>query len=78
MNLLTKAALADGAFAMSKISELLTLAEVCFAQACDTADPETRRVLRERGDQYLGEANRHWLAEANSRLIPALAYGKMT
>lgn len=58
---------------MSNINELLTLAEACFAQARDMADPENMRVLRQMGDQYLGEANRHWLAEANKMRVTSPA-----
>jgi hypothetical protein len=42
---------------MSKVRELLKLAQDCYARARVTIDPEGKRTLTQMGDDYLKEAD---------------------
>ena len=37
---------------MSRITEMLTLAKLCYAQANDTLNPEAKKTLQDIGNQY--------------------------
>ncbi len=42
---------------MSKVRELLNLAQECYAQARITINPETKRALTKMGDSYQKDAD---------------------
>jgi len=44
-------------YSMSKIRELLKLAQDCYARAGVAIDPEDKRTLMQTGDEYLKEAD---------------------
>jgi hypothetical protein len=42
---------------MSKVHELLELAQECYARARDAVDPDSKRALVQQGDAYLRQAD---------------------
>jgi hypothetical protein len=56
---------------MSRITEMLTLAKLCYAQANDTLNPEAKKTLQDIGNQYAQKADELRRIEVTRAVFPA-------